>query len=83
MQDEQKIREQIVHYGRLLSESGFVAATDGNISVRLNQTSLLLTPTCMPKRELQPEDLLVVDMEGRRLSGDRGVSSEVGMHLQI
>jgi len=67
----------------MLHERGFVAATDGNLSVRLDERRILATPTSMCKSLLQASDLVIVDIDGRRLSGRRDVSSEIGMHLLI
>jgi L-fuculose-phosphate aldolase len=83
MATERQYREQIVRYGRTLHERGFVAATDGNLSVRLSENRILSTPTCMSKGEMRPHDMVIVDMEGRRVAGKRNVSSEIGMHLLI
>jgi L-fuculose-phosphate aldolase len=83
MVSERRYREQIVRYGRMLHERGFVAATDGNLSVRLSENRILSTPTCMSKGGMRTSDLVIVDMEGRLLSGKRRVSSEIGMHLLI
>lgn len=80
---ERKHREEIVRLGQRLYERGFIAATDGNLSVRLDHDRLLVTPTCMCKGRMEPDDLVVVDMNGHRLEGDRNVSSEVEMHLLI
>ncbi len=76
-------RSEIVRIGRLLHDKGFIAATDGNISVRLNEFSVLATPTRMSKGMLTEDDLVVVDIRGRKLSGTREVSSEIAMHLMI
>jgi len=67
----------------MLHRRGYVAAMDGNLSVRLNEERILATPTAMCKANMRPSDLVVVDREGRRLSGKRDVSSEIGMHLLI
>jgi L-fuculose-phosphate aldolase len=67
----------------MLHERGFVAATDGNLSVRLDQNRVLSTPTCMSKGGMRPSDMVIVDLEGRLLSGRRRVSSEIAMHLLI
>jgi L-fuculose-phosphate aldolase len=83
MVGERKNRLSIVHFGRRLHDYGFVAATDGNLSVRLDENCLLVTPTCMSKGMMRPSDLVIVDMEGKRLAGKRRVSSEIGMHLLI
>ncbi len=80
---ERKYREEIVHYGRMLHERGFVAAMDGNLSVRLGEDRILVTPTCLSKGAMRPADMVIVDREGNRVSGRRNVTSEVGMHLLI
>ena len=56
---------------------------DGNLSVRLDENHILATPTSMCKGMMKPSDLVVVDMEGRRVGGRRDVSSEIAMHLLI
>jgi L-fuculose-phosphate aldolase len=83
MSSDRKDRFAIVEFGRLLYANGLVAATDGNLSVRLDQNRLLVTPTCISKGRMRPSDLVIVDMEGKRLAGKRRVSSEIGMHLLI
>jgi L-fuculose-phosphate aldolase len=83
MPAERKYREEIVHYGRMLHERCFVAAMDGNLSVRLRDDRILVTPTALSKGAMRPADMVVVDMEGRRVSGRRNVTSEIGMHLLI
>ncbi len=80
---ERKFREEIVRYGRMVHAKGFVAAMDGNLSVRLKNDRLLVTPTGVSKGDMRPDDLVIVDPEGRRVSGQRHVTSEIGMHLLI
>ena len=83
MKEEIRHRQELVHFGKLLHEHGYVAATDGNLSVRLDGQSVIITPTCISKGMMRPQDLIVVDMDGHTLAGRRGVSSEVAMHLLI
>src|SRR2546425_10200827 len=83
MTGQHHYRKEIVYFGHMLHERGFVAATDGNLSVRLDSRRILVTPTSMSKGRMRPADLVIVDMEGRRLSGRRAVSSEIAMHLLI
>lgn len=83
MPTERKHREEIVRYGRMLHEKGFVAAMDGNLSVRLKEDRILVTPTGLSKGSMRPADMVVVDPEGHRLAGRRHVTSEIGMHLMI
>jgi L-fuculose-phosphate aldolase len=83
MSSERKHREEIVRYGRTLHERGLVAAMDGNLSVRLKNDNILVTPTCVSKGNMRAADMVVVDMDGHRVSGRRNVTSEIGMHLLI
>lgn len=83
MSSVRRHRDAIVEFGATLHANGYVAATDGNLSVRLDEERLLVTPTCISKGRMHPADLVVVDMQGRRLAGTRRVSSELGMHLLI
>jgi len=83
MASERKHRLEIVRLGQRLHAQGFVAATDGNLSVRLDDDSLLVTPTGMSKGAMRASDMVVVDLDGNRLAGKRNVSSEIGMHLLI
>src|SRR5208337_4393836 len=83
MASDRQQRLAIVQFGRMLYENGFVAATDGNLSVRLDEERILVTPTCLSKGRMVASDLVVVDLAGNRLSGKRRVSSELGMHLLI
>ena len=83
MPTERKHREEIVRYGLMLHQRGFVAAMDGNLSVRLANDRILVTPTCVSKGAMRPGDMVIVDPEGRHVSGRRNVTSEIGMHLLI
>jgi L-fuculose-phosphate aldolase len=83
MGSDRRHRLEIVEYGSMLHKCGFVAATDGNLSVRLDSGHLLITPTCISKGRMRASDLVIVDMNGKRVAGKRRVSSELGMHLLI
>ena len=69
--------EQLVYFGKLLHEKGFVSATDGNLSVRLDDDHILATPTAMGKAMMRVRDMVLVDGNGVRLKGRRNVSSEI------
>lgn len=85
---EQAWREEIVRVCRLLHEKGYVAATDGNVSVRLGKNRVLSTPSGFSKGFLAPEQLVVTDLEGKRVpsrepaSRDLKPTSELLMHLE-
>jgi L-fuculose-phosphate aldolase len=78
---EEQHRREICIAGRWMYERGYIVACEGNLSVRLDDDRIINTPTCMNKGTLSPEDLVVTDINGLHLSGNRKVSSEVAMHL--
>jgi L-fuculose-phosphate aldolase len=78
---EEQYRREICLVGRWMYERGHIVACEGNLSIRLDANRILTTPTCMNKGMMSPEDLVVMDMDGRHLQGDRKISSEAGMHL--
>lgn len=80
---EAQHRGDICSVGRWIHDRGYVASTDGNISVRLGPDRILITATAMSKGMMAPEDLVIIDLEGKRVSGLRKPSSELGMHLLI
>jgi L-fuculose-phosphate aldolase len=81
--NEYRLRESVCEVGRRLDRRGFVAGCDGNVSARLRDGEFLCTPTRTPKCDLKPEDLCVVDPDGRQLCGPRDRTSEILMHLAI
>src|SRR6266571_5560060 len=83
MVTDHQFRREIVRFGAMLHNLGFIAATDGNLSVRLDERRILITPTGMSKGAMRPSDLMITDMDGRRVKGKREITSEVGMHLLI
>ena len=80
---EHHLRREIVRLGKMLHERGFIAACDGNLSVRLEENRILATPTAMSKGAMRTSDLVIVDMDARKRKGRRAVTSEIGMHLLI
>lgn len=83
--NENKAREEICRVGRSLFERGYVHATAGNISVRLDEEEgggFLITPTDACLGFLTPERLAKLDAEGRQVSGDRG-SKTIALHRRI
>ncbi len=83
MQIEEQVRAEIVEVGRRLHARGFIAANDGNISVRLDETRLLTTPTGVSKGFMTPDMLVMTDLQGVTLAGSRSPSSELLMHLAV
>lgn len=82
MLDRQAIAQEVVRCCRGLWEAGLIAGSEGNISVRLESDRLLITPRGLLKAELQPEDLVEVDLAGDRRNGYREASTELDLHLR-
>jgi len=80
---DQQLREDIVQVGRLMFDKGWIAANDGNITIRLDEERLMATPTGISKGMMRPEDMLICDLHGDKLCGQRECTSELGMHLAI
>ncbi len=78
----EKYRRQICETGRKIHALGYVAANDGNISVRLNSKTILITPTGVSKGEMKPGEIALMDLSGSRLD-QKAPSSEFRMHLEI
>jgi L-fuculose-phosphate aldolase len=84
MQIEREIRAHIVEIGRRVYEDGYVAASDGNISARLHDGTIVTTPTMICKGRMKESDLVLVDIDGTKLrKEERNPSSEFSMHREI
>jgi L-fuculose-phosphate aldolase len=83
LMSEWKLREQMCEIGRRVYAKGFAAANDGNISYRLSEDRVLCSPTRVSKGYMKPDDLCIVDMDGKQVSGKRKRSSEILLHLTI
>jgi L-fuculose-phosphate aldolase len=83
LKTEDEHRRDICTVGRWIHQRAFVAATDGNISVRLDPRRILTSPTAISKGMMSPDDLVVTDLQGKKLTGQRNPSSELAMHLLI
>jgi L-fuculose-phosphate aldolase len=80
---EKDLRRELVRFSKSISRLGFTPGTSGNLSVRLDQHRLLVTPTGVSKCLLRAEDMVIVDLKGQLLAGSRKVTSEVSMHLAV
>ena len=78
-----EIREQICDICHKMWQQGWVAANDGNISVKLPDGNFLATPTGISKSFITPEKLVIINDKGEVLSGLPGYkpSSEIKMHM--
>lgn len=78
---EWNLRKDLCKAGHRLYRAGFMAGSDGNLSVLLNNNKILITPSRLCKGYLKPYDIIKVDRRGRKLSGDLPPSLELSMHL--
>jgi L-fuculose-phosphate aldolase len=81
--NERTLRNEIVKIGRLLYDRSLIVAGDGNISACLGDELVITTPSGACKGMLDPDDMVVVDRQGRVRSGTRKPSTELHMHLAV
>jgi L-fuculose-phosphate aldolase len=80
MSIQQQLKEDIVRVCRMLHRKNYLAATDGNVSVRLGD-QVLTTPSGINKGLMEAYQVITVDLEGRVLAGEGTPTSEIRMHL--
>ena len=82
---EKEARELICEIGHRMWSKQMVAANDGNITVRVGENTVLITPTGVSKGELTPDMLFKIDLDGNILESAEGYSptSETAMHLMV
>jgi len=81
--DETALREAICEVGRRLDARNLVAATDGNISARIGDDRYLCTPSGVAKGYMRPEQIVIADSRGDKVSGEGKVTSEFFTHLAV
>ena len=82
--NHKELRDQICDVCHKMWQKGWVAANDGNVSVKLSDGTFLVTPTGISKSFITPEKLVQIDKSGKILSAEEGYrpSSEIKMHLR-
>jgi L-fuculose-phosphate aldolase len=80
-QSRSEIAAAIIEAAQQLHSKNFLAANDGNISLRINNDHVLITPSGVPKWKLKAEDFALVDLKGNVLEAKP--SSELSMHLKV
>ncbi len=87
-QKESSLRQEIVQVGKLLYDRGLIVGSDGNISARLNDSTILITPSGLCKGLMRPEQLITIDLAGRKVGQGNSANqhlkptSETAMHLE-
>lgn len=80
--NELEARKQIVYYSKKVHAEGLVSATDGNLSVRLDEHHVLITPSSLRKEDMYIEAPIVIDMNGEPVNDTRRPSTEHKVHLE-
>jgi L-fuculose-phosphate aldolase len=80
---EAEARRRIIDAGKRLHDRFFVASNDGNISARLSDNEILITPTNVNKGDVTEDQVLKIDMQGQVVAGSLKPSSETKMHLAV
>jgi L-fuculose-phosphate aldolase len=78
-----QIKKEIIETGKRLWARSMVAANDGNISVKVDDNTILTTATGVSKGFMDDDDIVIVDLSGKQLSQGKKPSSELPMHLEI
>jgi L-fuculose-phosphate aldolase len=78
-----KEKEELAAICKLLYDRNLVTASDGNISMRVTPEHIVITPSRKNKGMLEPEDMIVVSINGSVVEGNSKVSSEYPMHQAI
>ena len=78
---ETPIRSEIIKTANWLHQKNMLAACDGNISYRIDDDTILITPSGRPKFLLEESDIAVIDINGKVIEGRP--SSEMLMHLEV
>lgn len=80
--DIDQIKLDIIEYGKQMKGTGLVIGTWGNISFR-HEDSIVITPSGIDYNKLKSEDMIVCDMEGKKLEGTKKPSTELSTHIAI
>jgi L-fuculose-phosphate aldolase len=82
---EYELKKFICEIGRRIWTRGYVAANDGNITLKMNDKEVLTTPTGVSKGFMTPDMIIKLDFSGKVLSGNSKYrpSSEAKMHLEV
>ena len=78
-----EIKKEICDIGKRIYDHGFVAANDGNISVKVGPNEFYCTPTGVSKGFMTPDMIIKIDANGNKIDGKLNPSSEIKMHMRV
>ena len=77
------IKKQVCDAGKRLLKEGLVARTWGNVSIKVNDRQMVITPSGRPYDELTPNDMVLVDIYTLKYEGSIKPSSELKLHCEV
>ena len=80
---DEKARAELIEFGSRLWQREYVAASEGNLSIRLGEDRFLVTRTGACLGTLAPEDLVLVDLDGQPIEGKAEATAELAGHLEV
>jgi L-fuculose-phosphate aldolase len=81
--EEGRLRQAICNIGSLCYNRNYIVGADGNISARMSDGTILITPAGAMKGFLEPRQLAHIDMRGKTVDNGPRASTEVGIHLTV
>jgi len=75
------VKERVLATAKALLQKGLVEGTSGNVSGRMEDGTICVTPSSIPYETMTLDDLVVLDLEGKVVEGERGPTSEKALHL--
>lgn len=82
-EEEEQARKELLKVAKLIYERGYNVSIDGNLSCRLSDNSILMTPSGAHKGFMPSESLIVTDIDGKLIRGEGKPSSEYRLHAKI
>lgn len=83
MSKEAEARKVVIEYCRKLYDSGMLPGNDGNISVRVDEDTAIITPSGVSKWAVTEDELVYMKITGEKISGHKNPSCESPMHLAV
>lgn len=78
-----KITEEMIATGKRLYDRQLIVATEGNFALRIDDYRIMATPSGLCKGLLKSDDLVLINSDGKHLSGKHNVSTEIALHLEV
>jgi L-fuculose-phosphate aldolase len=81
--EESRLRRALCEMGKLCYSRNYIVGADGNLSARMSDGTILITPAGAMKGFLEPQHIARIDMRGEVVDGGPRASTERGIHLTV